>query len=100
MSSAAVLSAPVPLLAPVAASQRKLHLLLALANFAVGMGAFSTIGVLSPIAADLHISAAEAGWLMTVYALVYALSSPLLVATTGRFERAQILVLGLSLLAF
>src|SRR4051794_21533179 len=78
---------------------RRLQLLLAFANFAVGMGAFSTVGVLSPIAGALKISAAQAGFLMTIYAIVYALSSPVLVATSGRVDRAHVLVFGLTTLA-
>jgi len=79
-------------------STRVLHLLLAVANFAVGMGAFIVIGVLVPVAADFSISKAAAGWLMTVYAIVYAVMSPILVAVTGRMERARVLIGGLILL--
>jgi predicted MFS family arabinose efflux permease len=70
--------------------------LLSLANFAVGMGAFVVIGILSPVAADLGVSQAQAGSLLTVYAVVYALSSPLLVALTGRFDRTWALVGGMA----
>jgi len=69
--------------------------LLSLANFAVGMGAFVVIGILSPVAADLGIGKAQAGSLLTVYAVVYALSSPLLVALTGRVDRTWALVGGM-----
>jgi hypothetical protein len=50
--------------------------LLSLANFAVCMGVFVVIGILSPVAADLGVSKAQAGSLLTVYAVVYALISP------------------------
>jgi predicted MFS family arabinose efflux permease len=70
--------------------------LLSLANFAVGMGAFVVIGILSPVAADLGVGKAQAGSLMTVYAVVYALSSPLLVAITGRTDRTWALVGGMA----
>jgi MFS transporter, DHA1 family, inner membrane transport protein len=70
--------------------------LLALANFAVGMGAFVVIGILSPVAADLGVSKAQAGSLLTVYAVVYALSSPLIVALTGRIDRTWVLVGGMA----
>lgn len=78
---------------------RVLYLVLAMANFAVGLGAFSVVGVLSPLSTSLGIKVSDAGWLMTIYALVYALSSPVLVALSGRFDRAQVLVCGLTLLA-
>ncbi len=71
---------------------RTLLWVLALANFAVGMGAFVVVGVISPIATGLQISAAQAGWAMTAYAAVYAVTSPLLVALTGRIDRAPLLV--------
>jgi predicted MFS family arabinose efflux permease len=69
--------------------------LLSVANFAVGMGAFVVIGILSPVATDLGVSKAQAGSLLTVYAVVYALSSPLLVALTGRVDRTWALVGGM-----
>jgi predicted MFS family arabinose efflux permease len=78
---------------------RVVYLALAMANFAVGIGAFSVVGVLSPLSTSLDISVSAAGWLMTIYAIVYAVSSPVLVALSGRFDRAQVLVCGLVLLA-
>ena len=71
--------------------------LLALANFVIGMGAFVVVGILTPFAADMGVTPATAGWLMTAYALVYAVSSPVLVALTGRFDRKAVLLAGLSL---
>lgn len=90
-------SLPLPLRTP-QASVRSLHLLLASANFAVGLGAFVVIGLISVLSRDFGLSKAQAGWVMTVYALVYALSSPLLVALTGKLERARVLMLGMGLL--
>lgn len=73
--------------------------LLSAANFAIGMGAFVVIGVLEPIARDYGIGAAAAGQAMTVYAVAYAIGSPLLVALTGGLPRRQVLAAGLSLFA-
>jgi predicted MFS family arabinose efflux permease len=70
--------------------------LLAFANFTIGMGAFVVIGILSPVAQAFGVDKAHAGWLMTVYAIVYAIGSPLLVASTGRFDRKTMLVAGLA----
>lgn len=81
---------------PQAVQARGQLLLLALANFAVGMGAFVVIGLLSPVAADLGISKAQAASLLTSYAVVYAISSPLLVALTGGLERRLALVVGMA----
>jgi MFS transporter, DHA1 family, inner membrane transport protein len=70
-------------------------LLLAFANFVIGIGAFVVVGVLSPIAGAFDISKAEAGWVMTAYGLFYAISSPLLVALTGAVDRALLIFAGL-----
>lgn len=80
-------------------STRTLFLLLAAANFAVGLGAFVVIGILTPLAQGLGIDRAAAGSLMTSYAVVYALSSPVLVALTGRADRRALLVAALALFA-
>ena len=61
---------------------------LALCNFAVGMGAFVVVGVLSPLAESFAISKAQAGWVMTAYALVYAVASPVLWPARCRSPRA------------
>jgi DHA1 family inner membrane transport protein len=71
---------------------------LSAANFAIGMGAFVVIGILSPIATDLKMTNAEAGWVMTGYAIAY-LSSPIMVALTGRVERRLLLAAGLAVFA-
>jgi DHA1 family inner membrane transport protein len=69
----------------------------AFGNFAIGMGAFVVVAVLSPIAADLGMSKAEAGLVMTVYALSYAVLSPLLVSLTGKIDRRTVLITGLTI---
>ena len=71
--------------------------ILSAANFIIGMGAFMLVGLLNPLADDLHMSAAAAGWIMVVYALAYAVLSPLLVSVTGSAGRRRILAIGLSL---
>lgn len=72
---------------------------LAAANFAVGVGSFIAIGILSPMASDLGLTAAEAGFVMTIYAIAYAVGSPLLVAATGSWSRRAVLASGVGLLA-
>ncbi|MEX0338827.1 MAG: MFS transporter [Arenibacterium sp.] len=70
------------------------------ANFMIGMGAFMVIGLLNPVAEDFAISPARAGLLMTLYAMSYAILSPLLVSLTGAVGRRRILAGGLTLFAF
>ena len=76
-------------------SSRQLVTVLSVGNFVIGMGAFVVIGVLSPIATGLNMGPAEAGLVMTVYALTYALSSPLLIAYSGAVDRRNVLSFGL-----
>ena len=68
---------------------------LALGTFAVGTESFMIAGLLPDIATDLHTSIVATGQLVTVFALAYALSSPVLTALTGAFHR-RTLILSLS----
>ncbi|NKX45320.1 MFS transporter [Roseicyclus persicicus] len=69
---------------------------LSAANFVIGMGAFMVIGMLVPVADDLGLTTAGAGWIMTIYALSYAVLSPLAVAATGRIGRRRVLTAGMA----
>lgn len=80
-------------------SEQALLLTLALGNFVLGTGAFVLPAVLQPLAGDLGISLPAAGWLMSGYALAYAVSSPLLTALTGSWPRRRVLLIGLALIA-
>ncbi len=79
---------------------RRLVPVLSAAKFVIGMGAFMVIGLLEPLASDLGVSAATAGWVMTSYALAYAVLSPVLVSITGDMGRRRILAAGMALFAF
>lgn len=80
-------------------STKGLIQILSATNFVIGMGAFMVIGMLPPIAGDLGLSTSGAGWIMTFYAISYAISSPLLVSGTGNIGRRKVLFLGLSIFA-
>lgn len=82
---------------PSAEATRAILLLLAFANFVIGMGAFVVVGVLTPVAEAFALTKAGAGWMLTGYALVYAVLSPVLVALTGRVDRKVVLLAGLAL---
>ena len=73
--------------------------MLAAANFIIGIGAFVVIGALVPITEGLGISAARGGWMMTTYAIAYAILSPVLVSLTGGVGRRRVLAAGLLLFA-
>ncbi|MEP2681259.1 MULTISPECIES: MFS transporter [Rhodobacterales] len=66
-------------------------------NFLIGVGAFVIIGVLEPLGAGLNVAPERAGILMTVYALAYAVLSPVLVSMTGHIGRRRVMTFGLSL---
>lgn len=69
---------------------------LALGTFAVGTESFMIAGLLPDMAADLHTSIVATGQLVTVFALAYALSSPILTAATGGLHRRRLMILSLS----
>ncbi|WP_148223106.1 MFS transporter [Paraburkholderia xenovorans] len=51
--------------------------MLAIGTFAVGTDAFVIAGVLPSIASSMRVSLPEAGQLVTVFSLAYALSAPI-----------------------
>lgn len=80
-----------------ALQNRFLITLLSAGNFVIGMGAFVVIGMIAPVSDDLGVSTAQAGFLITVYALGYAVLSPLLVSWTGALGRRRVLAIGMGL---
>jgi len=82
---------------PVRAVPALLIATLSVSNFVIGMGAFMIIGLLEPLAADLGVTAARAGAVLTTYAVAYAVLSPVLVSVTGGIGRRRVLAAGLAL---
>src|SRR6266496_2202061 len=72
-------------------------LVLAVGTFTVGTDGFVLNGLLPTIAADLHVSVSTAGQLTTIFALAYAISSPLIAAFTGGWDRRLLLAGGMVL---
>jgi predicted MFS family arabinose efflux permease len=68
---------------------------LAVAAFAIGTESFVIAGLLPVIAADMQISVAATGQLVTVYALAYAIGSPILAVTFNNLDRRYVLTLAL-----
>ncbi|WP_433220789.1 MFS transporter [Microtetraspora malaysiensis] len=71
---------------------------LALGYFALGTASLAVVGLSGPIAADLQVSAATVGTLVTVFALVFALAAPIAAIALGRLDRRRVLLLGLALM--
>jgi MFS transporter, DHA1 family, inner membrane transport protein len=82
------------------ANSRFVFVLLSFATFVIGLGATVVVGLLSPVAADFHIPVSQASWLMTVYALTYAVTSPLLGAAIGLIDRSLVIAVGLAIFLF
>jgi len=74
-------------------------LVLALATFAVGTGTFIVTGLLGGVARDLSVSVGTAGHLVTVFAVAFAILSPVLVAATAHVGRRRLLVSASALFA-
>lgn len=68
---------------------------LAVMAFAIGTEAFVIAGLLPIIAADVHISMVVTGQLVTAYAIVYAIGSPLLAILFEKLDRKLALVIAL-----
>jgi predicted MFS family arabinose efflux permease len=68
---------------------------MALGTFAIGTEGFMIAPQLPRLAGDLSVSVAAAGQLVSVFALTYAFSSPILTALTGALNRRRLLVLSM-----
>ncbi len=71
--------------------------LLALGSFAIGTDGFVVAGVLSDISHQYNIDVATGGKLVTVFALVYALSSPVIASLCATWPRYRVLLLAMAL---
>jgi predicted MFS family arabinose efflux permease len=74
-------------------------LVLTLGTFAVGTDGFVIAGILPEISRSLHTTTAATGLLVTMFALTYAVSSPIAAATTAHWPRKRLLIAGLLILA-
>lgn len=71
--------------------------LLTIGTFAIGTDGFMIAGLLPSIANDVDVSISLAGQLVTIFALTYAISSPLLATITANMPRKTVLILALSI---
>ncbi len=70
---------------------------LALGTFAIGTEGYVIAGVLPHIADNLGVSLGSAGLLVTAFALVYALGSPVLSSLSARWPRRKVLLAALAI---
>ncbi len=63
-----------------------------LVAFMLGCNEFMVVGILSDIANHLHVSIAAVGYLVTIFATVYAISTPFITVLTSKFNRRKTLL--------
>ncbi len=74
--------------------------MLAIVSFVVGMAELIVGGILDIVAGGLEISLSKAGELITIYSLVFAIASPVLLTMTAKVERKKLLLVTLVLFFF
>lgn len=67
-------------------------LALALGGFGIGTTEFVSMGLLSDIAADFDITEAQAGHVVTAYALGVVVGAPLITTLTGHIPRRRLII--------
>ena len=72
-------------------------LILALGMFAIGTDGYIVAGLLPEIADLSDVAISTAGQLITAFALVYAVASPVLASLLGNLDRRKLLILSLGI---
>lgn len=71
--------------------------ILAIISFLVGTSEYVISGVLDKIAGSLGVTVAAAGQLITIFSLVYAIGTPVMMALTARLDRRKLMIYALGL---
>ena len=74
--------------------------ILAIVSFLVGTSEYIISGILDTISESLGITLAAAGQLITIFSLVYAIFTPILMALTSGIERRKLMLYSLGLFVF
>lgn len=80
-------------------SWRSRILILPVGTFVIGTDAFVVAGVLPGLTEELRVDPTAVGQLITVFAVAYAVASPVLGALTGHWERRRLLLTALAVFA-
>jgi DHA1 family inner membrane transport protein len=70
-------------------------IVLALGMFAIGTDSFVVAGILPEVSRSLNVTVALAGQMVTLFALTYAILSPVVAAAAARWPRKRLLLCGL-----
>src|SRR5699024_777572 len=70
---------------------------LMMVSFVVGMVELIISGILDFIAGDFHISLGQAGLLITIFSLIFAIAGPVLLVATANIERKRLTLIFLFL---
>ena len=66
--------------------------ILTLSAFAIGTAEFVIAGILTQVAESLHVTAGQAGHLITAYALAIVIGGPVLTLWLARFDKRKVLL--------
>lgn len=78
---------------------RSVLLSLASAYFVLGVSSLAIVGLVPPIARDLGVAPASVAFLVTAFALTYAVASPISQILVGHWDRRRLILTGLGLMA-
>ncbi|GAA0500787.1 MFS transporter [Salinibacillus aidingensis] len=73
---------------------KRVYLLMVIA-FVIGLVELIIGGILDLIARDLNISLGQAGFLITIFSLIFAIMSPILLVMTAKIERKTLMMISL-----
>ncbi|UJL46796.1 MFS transporter [Virgibacillus sp. NKC19-16] len=69
--------------------------LLTIVSFVVGMVELIIGGILDLVAVDLDVSLGQAGLLITIFSLIFAIAAPILLIVTAKIERKRLTLISL-----
>lgn len=70
-------------------------ILLTIVAFVVGMAELIIGGILDLIADDFSVTISDAGWLITIFSLVFAIGAPILLVATQKLDRKTVALIAL-----
>ncbi len=72
--------------------ERLRAIIFVLVAFMLGCNEYVIVGVLPDVAHEFHVSLSSLGYVVTIFALVYAVATPVITAVAGRWPRHRVLL--------